>query len=568
MWRDGRSRGRAILVASEKSEEKKVVVKEGGEMGIGGIVYFVGAGPGDPGLLTLKGAWALSGADVVVYDYLVNKEILSHARDDAELIYVGKVGGKAAMPQKEINALLVKKARKGKIVVRLKGGDPFVFGRGGEEALALTAKRIDYEVVPGVTSASAVPAYAGIPVTHRDYASAVVFVTGHEDPTKDETSVDWEYLSRFPGTIVVLMGIMRIRENVDALLSGGTPADTPTGVISWGTTPKQRSVFGDLEEIADIVDKEGIKAPAVMVIGEVVDLAEGLSWFEHQPLFGKRIVVTRAKDQAFELSDHLRGLGAEPVGLPTIEIVPPQSNEAIIKVVRSLKDYDVIVFTSPNGARTFFQYLDEENLDGRSLGGIDVAVMGVGTAWALQEFGILADIMPDNYIAEALAEEIVKVGGGSLSGKRILLFRAEGARKVLPDLLTAAGAKIDDVPAYRAKCPDISKEEIMEALDDADLITFTSGSTAKNFKKLIERHGISEGGDFVLPPAASIGPITTEAAEGAGFEVAVEAVEHTIFGLVGSIMEYFIGPPPGPAASGPGVSRGSRRPGKKPKGRR
>ncbi len=537
--------------------------KGGREKGFSGVVYFVGAGPGDPGLLTLKGAWALASADVVIYDYLVAKEILSHAGEDTELIYVGKMGGKASMPQKEINDLIVKKAKEGKFVVRLKGGDPFVFGRGGEEAMALTAKEIDYEVIPGVTSATAVPAYAGIPVTHREYASAVAFVTGHEDPTKEETSVDWEYLSRFPGTIVILMGIMRIRENADALISGGMDPDTPAGVISWGTTPRQRSVFGDLEEIADIVEEEGIEAPAVMVVGEVVDLAEGLSWFEYQPLFGKKIVVTRTKKQAFELSDHLKSLGAEPVSLPTIEIVPPQSDGAIIEAIKNLKDYDIIVFTSPNGVGTFFEYLDGENLDGRSLGGIDVAVMGAGTARALQEFGILADIMPDDYIAEALAEAIIEAGEGDLSGSRVLLFRAEGARKVLPELLTGAGAEVDDVTAYRAVCPEISKDEVVEALDGADLITFTSGSTAKNFKELIEKHGILDEADFTIPPAASIGPITTEVAEGVGLKVAAEALDHTVFGLVGTIMEYFMGPPPEQLigmSMGPGATRGTRKP--------
>jgi uroporphyrinogen III methyltransferase / synthase len=513
-----------------------MAVPEGGRIG---IVYFVGAGPGDPGLLTLKGAWALAGAEVVIYDYLVNKEILSHVKGGAKLIYVGKVGGKPATSQKDINALLVKQAKKGRVVVRLKGGDPFIFGRGGEEALALVAKKIDYEIIPGVTSAVAVPAYAGIPITHRDYASAVVFVTGHEDPTKDEKSLDWEYLARFPGTIVVLMGVMRIKENVNALISGGASPSTPTAVISWGTTPRQRSVIGDLDEIVDLVKKDGITAPAVMVVGEVVDLADGLSWFEYQPLFGKKIVVTRTREQAFELTDHLKSLGAATALLPTIEIAPPKTNESIIEVIRNLADYDIIVFTSPNGARTFFECLDEENLDSRSLGGLDVAVMGAGTARALQAFGILADIMPDKYIAEVLAEELIKCG---VSGKKILLFRAEGARKVLPELLVEAGAVVNDVVAYRAICPDTKKDEIEEALDGADLITFTSGSTAKNFKMLMEKSGITQGDDFKLPTVASIGPITTEVAEEAGIEVAIEAREHSIAGLVGEIMEYFMGP--------------------------
>ncbi len=448
-----------------------------------GKVYLVGAGPGDPGLLTLKAARVLSEADAVVYDHLVDEEILSHVRPRARRMYAGKEGGRHTLSQDEINRLIVETARDGETVVRLKGGDPFIFGRGGEEALELARAGIPFEVVPGVSSASAVPAYAGIPVTHRGVSSMVVFVTGHEDPTKDTESIDWEYLARFDGTIVILMGVRRIGDNAQALISGGKPPLTPCVVISWGTTPAQRGVSATLGEIAKEVERNKIGAPAVMVVGEVVSLKDRLAWFETLPLFGRRIVVTRSEHQKGGLSRMLRDLGARPVELPTITIVPPEDQGPITRAIRSLPAYDLIVFTSPNGVATFFGELTAERRDGRALGGLLVAAMGPGTSESLEDHGIVPDIVPDRYIAEALAQKIIDSG---IEGKNILLFRAEGARDVLPKLLTGAGAEVTDVAAYRSAAPEITDEAFVDALSGADLVTFTSGSTAQNLRTIID----------------------------------------------------------------------------------
>jgi uroporphyrinogen III methyltransferase/synthase len=504
-----------------------------------GRVSLVGAGPGDPGLLTLRGARLLSEADVVVYDHLIAGEILSHVREGATLRYAGKEGGRHTLSQDEINRIIVEEARAGKRVVRLKGGDPFVFGRGGEEAEQLARAGIPFEVVPGVSSGSAVPAYAGIPVTHRGRASMVVFVTGHEDPTKGDESVDWEWLARFTGTIVVLMGVKRIRENVDALIAGGKSPDTPCAVISHGTTPSQRKVACALSEAAALVEREGVTPPAVMVIGEVVPLAQELGWFERLPLFGKRVVVTRARHQAGGLSARLLDLGATPIELPTIEIVPAADTDEPAAAVRSVSAYDIVVFTSPNGVDAFFREVAGAGKDARVLGGATVAAMGPGTAEALGAHGIVPDIVPDRYIAEALAEKIIEAGVGN---KNVLLFRAEGARDVLPRLLTEAGAAVMDVGAYRSAVPDVSDEAFKTTFSGADIVTFASGSAAKNLKEMIDakrRGGAVDFSSIALPPAASIGPITTDAAREAGFEVVCEADEHTIDGLVVGLIDYF-----------------------------
>ncbi len=501
-----------------------------------GTVYLVGAGPGDPGLVTLKAVQLMKEADVVVYDHLVDEAILTHAPSGARMIYAGKEGGRHTMSQDEINRVIVAEAKEGRRVVRLKGGDPFIFGRGGEEALELAAEGIPFSVVPGVTSASAVPAYAGIPVTHRGRASMVTFVTGHEDPTKDTDSVDWKYLAGFPGTVVVLMGVKRIEENVEALVSGGKSPDTPCALISRGTTPAQRSVRAPLSGIAETARREGVTAPAVLVVGEVADLMDQLAWFERLPLFGRRIVVTRAEHQAAQLTDRLRALGALPVGLPTIRIVPPGDEGAADRAVASLDAYDIVVLTSPNGVDAFFDRLARRGRDSRALGGITVAAMGPGTASALQEHGITADIVPDRFIAEALAEAIIAWG---VENKNVLLFRAEGARDVLPRLLTEAGAAVTDAAAYRSAAPDISNEQLSAAFDGADLVVFTSGSTATNLGQILEEKKTGGVDPSTVPQAATIGPITTEAAKAAGFSVAVEAADYTIDGLVNALVDYY-----------------------------
>jgi uroporphyrinogen III methyltransferase/synthase len=504
-----------------------------------GRAWLVGAGPGDPGLMTLKAVQVMAEADVVVYDHLVDEAILSHAPAGARMIYAGKEGGRHTLSQDEINRLIVREAKAGQKVVRLKGGDPFVFGRGGEEALALIAGGIPFEVVPGVTSAAAVPAYAGIPVTHRGSASMVVFVTGHEDPAKEDESVDWRYLAGFSGTIVILMGVKQIEENAAALIEGGKSPDTPCALISRGTTPAQRSVAAPLSGIAREAGIRGVTAPAVLVIGEVAGLMETLSWFEKLPLFGRRIIVTRAEHQAAELSDRLRALGALPVGLSTIRIERPVDEEAADAAVASVSDYDMAVFTSPNGVEAFFERLDRLGRDARALGGLTVAAMGPGTASTLSRHGIVPEIVPDRFVAEALAEAIVAAG---VSGKRILLFRAEGARDVLPRVLTEAGAVVADVGAYRSVAPEPSNEQFTRAFEGADLITFTSGSAATNLREMIElkrKGGVVDFPAVSVVPAASIGPITSQAAASAGFSVEIEASEHTIGGLVSALVAYY-----------------------------
>jgi uroporphyrinogen III methyltransferase/synthase len=504
-----------------------------------GTVYLVGAGPGDPGLVTLSAVRALGTADVVIYDHLVDEAILSHARPGAQMIYAGKEGGRHTLSQDEINRLIVAQAKAGRRVVRLKGGDPFIFGRGGEEALVLAEESIPFEVVPGVTSASAVPAYAGIPITHRGCASMVVFVTGHEDPTKDEDSVDWGYLAGFSGTIVVLMGVKRIEENVSALIEGGKSPDTPCALISRGTTPAQKSVRAPLSDIAGTARKQGLTAPAVLVVGEVAELMESLGWFERLALFGRRIIVTRAEHQAAELTDRLRALGALPIQLPAITIAPPEDEEGAQNAVSSISAYDIVVFTSPNGVSAFFERLAGQGLDSRTLGGLTVAAMGPGTARALKGFGITADIVPDRFIAEALAEAIIAAGAG---GRNVLLFRAQDARDVLPRLLTEAGAAVSDVAAYRSVAPDISDEEFSRAFEDADLVAFTSGSTATNLGAILaekRKKGTVDFSTLTIPGAVSIGPITTEAAARAGFSVVAEASEYTIEGVVNALINYY-----------------------------
>jgi uroporphyrinogen III methyltransferase / synthase len=504
-----------------------------------GTVFLVGAGPGDPGLITLKAVRAMAEAEVVIYDHLVDEAILSHAPSNARMIYAGKEGGRHTLTQDEINRLIVMHAGQGRRVVRLKGGDPFIFGRGGEEALVLAAEGIPFEVVPGVTSASAVPAYAGIPVTHRGSASMVVFVTGHEDPTKNEDSVDWKYLAGFSGTIVVLMGVKRIEENVGALIAGGKSPDTPSALISRGTTPAQKSVRAPLSGIGDAARTHGITAPAVLVVGDVADLMEDLGWFERLPLFGRRIVVTRAEHQAAELSDRLRALGALPVQLPAIAIVPPADERAADDAVSSVSAYDIVVLTSPNGVDAFFDRLARGGHDSRALGGTTVAAMGPGTALALKARGIAADIVPDRFIAEALAEALIAAG---VDGKNVLLFRAEGARDVLPRLLAEGGAMVADVGAYGTVVPEISDEQFFRVFDGADVVVFTSGSGATNLGLIVQEKREKGSVDFskvTVPPAVSIGPITSGAAREAGFTVAAEATDYTIDGLVRTLVDYY-----------------------------
>ena len=491
-----------------------------------GVVYLVGAGPGDPGLMTARALELVAGADVIVHDRLIPAEALAGACGDAELLYVGKEPGDASVPQDEIEKLLVERARDGKSVVRLKGGDPFVFGRGGEEAEALAAAGIEFEVVPGVTAGVAAPAYAGIPVTHRDDASAVAFVTGHEDPDKAETAIDWDALGRFPGTLVFYMGVKRLGEIAERLIGAGRDAGEPAAVIERGTQPRQRVAEGTLETIADAAASAGIKPPAVTVIGPVAARRQAIDWLGNRPLHGRRVVVTRARAQASELSRRLAALGAEPLELPAIRIEPAIDTDQVRRAVEALHTYALVCLTSANGVHLLFEAMERQGRDARALANAQVAAIGPGTAAALAEHGIAADIVPERFVAESLVEAVAEV---PVEGKPVLIARAAEAREVLPDALRERGAEVDVVAVYEtvAERPD---PDAIERAAEADYVTFTSSSTVRNFVEALPED-IAAGARIV-----SIGPVTSEAVREAGLSVDVEAERHDLDGLVAAIL--------------------------------
>ena len=497
-----------------------------------GKVYLVGAGPGDPGLITLKGLKVLEKADTVIYDYLANPELLSYCREDAELIYVGKKGGSHTLSQEEINKLLAKKALEGKLVVRLKGGDPFLFGRGGEEIEELIKHGIPFEVIPGVTSAIAVPAYAGIPVTHRNFTSTLAIVTGHEAEGKEESRIDFSALAKL-GTLVFLMGVKNLLHIVENLIKEGKSQDTPCAGIQWGTTLKQKVATGTLENIVDRVAEAGITAPAIIVVGEVVSLREKFKWFENKPLFGKRILVTRTREQASKLKEALVELGAQVFEVPTIKVEYILNNETLTKL-KELPKYDWLVFTSENGVLAFISALAKFDLDLRFIANQKVAVIGPGTESALKKYFIKPDLKPEkDYTQEGLLSAFSSV---ELKGKKILLLRAKVARDVLPKGLAELGANVEILPIYETKIPEESKEKLLSILrQGVDVITFTSSSTVENFFKLLE-------GTEVKPSKvlfAVIGPITANTLRQYGFEPKIIAKENTIPGLVSAILKYF-----------------------------
>jgi uroporphyrinogen III methyltransferase/synthase len=480
-------------------------------------VYLVGAGPGDPGLLTMRGAEVLAEADVVVYDRLSVSDLLDLAPPDAERISVAKSAGRAVMGQEDINALLVEYGLNGRTVVRLKGGDPFVFARGGEEAAALAAAGVHYEVVPGVTSAIAVPAYAGIPVTLRHSSTSFTVITGHEDPEKGG-ELDWDAVARLGGTIVILMGVGRLAKITARLLDGGLAPDTPVAVVRWGTRPDQHTVRGTLATIA----AESLEAPSVIVIGQVA--AFDLSWFESRPLFGTRVVVTRPKHQVSALRRRLVEEGADPVVVPTIEIADPIDGGAAVRsAVADLRRYDWVVFTSANGAGRFCDQLR----DARDMGGVRIAAIGPGTAEALADHNLVADLVPERFIAESLLEAFPLPHDHE--HRRVLLARAAVARDVLPDGLRAMGWEVDVVDVYRT-LPVVPTDEQRDAVKGADIVTFTSSSTVENW---IRAFGV----DTVPPIVACIGPITADTAHRAGIRVDVIAEVHTIDGLVDAVID-------------------------------
>lgn len=499
-----------------------------------GTVYLVGAGPGDPGLLTRRGADLLARADVVVYDALVNPQLLALAPATAERVYGGKRSKRHTLLQGELNDLLVAKARKGKTVVRLKGGDPFTFGRGGEEAEQLAAAGIPFEIVPGVSSVVAAPNYAGIPLTHRDYCSSFTVFTGHEDPDSEENGIDWAQLARTPGTKIVVMGLRNIRQIADKLVAHGMAATTPVAMVRWGTTPRQESIEGTLATIGEVAAAVGFGAPAVTVIGEVVRLRERLNWFEKRLLFGRRVVVTRAHEQAASLNGPLVELGAEVLELPMIRIGPPADRTALVEAIAGLNGYDWLVFTSTNGVTAFFEYFFRAFQDMRDLGGARIAAVGPATAARLRELHLQVDLVPPNYegreIARALARE------GSLENLRILLLRAEVGMPDLPRQLEDLGGIVDDVGVYQTM-PETEDPQGMGAdllENGADWLTFTSGSTVRHFHQRFQLPRLLSR--FPGMRVASIGPETSHVLRESGVEPAVEAVAHTVEGLVAAIV--------------------------------
>jgi uroporphyrinogen III methyltransferase/synthase len=482
-------------------------------------VYLVGAGPGDPGLLTVRGAELLARADVVVHDRLASPQLLELAPPTAERIDVGKAPGRVAMSQADIDQLLVERGRTGATVVRLKGGDPFVFGRGGEEAEALIAAGVPFEVVPGITSAIAAPAYAGIPVTHRGLSTHVTIVTGHEDPAKGSSDTDWAALARAGGTLVVLMGAGRVGEVARLLIDGGRAPDTPVAAVRWGTHPHQRTIRATLATIAE----QAIESPSAIVVGAVAAL--DLGWFERRPLFGRRIVVTRAREQASGLRARLLALGAEVVELPAIEVKPLEFE------LPELSDYGWVVLTSANGVDAVFtRGLLAAGRDARALAGVKVAAIGPGTAAALARFGVRADLVPERFVAESL---LAAFPGPAAPGERVLIARAEQARDVLPDGLRAKGYAVDVVAVYRTVTAEPDPAELARVRNgEFDALTFTSSSTVDNFCRLVGP--IDSPGD---PIVVSIGPVTSASAAAAGLRVTVEADPHDIDGLVASVLD-------------------------------
>jgi uroporphyrinogen III methyltransferase/synthase len=497
-----------------------------------GKVYLVGAGPGDLGLVTLRAKECVEAADVIIYDHLANPQMLRWAREDAEIIYAGKRLGEHSLTQQQINALLIEKAAQDKQVVRLKGGDPFVFGRGAEEAQAVAEAGIEFEIVPGITSAIAGPAYAGIPVTHRAENAHVTFFTGHEDPTKTQNAIDYAALAKLGGTQVMLMGVERLGSITREMLKHGARPDLPVALVRWATTGRQETLTGTLQDIAQRAVASGFEAPAVAVFGDVVHLRERLNWYEKRPLSGKRVVVTRTRKQSSLLSSKLRALGAEVIELPTIRIESPTDLREFGELVQDAHIYDWIVFTSANGVEAFFNMFFKLYDDTREIGGARIAAIGPATAQRVKDFHLHVDLQPEEFVAEAVVKQFL--AQGSIENLRILLVRAEKARDVLPGELSAAGAIVDEAFAYRTVPEDRDTTGARRQLaeEGADLITFTSSSTVENFLAL----GLPWPKGMQI---ASIGPITSKTAREHGLTVDVEARRHDIDGLVQAICEFF-----------------------------
>ncbi len=520
-----------------------------------GKVFLVGAGPGDIGLLTVKGLHCLKKADVVVYDFHLNAQVLNYINHEAEFIYAGKRGGHHSMTQEEINEILVRKAKEGKIVCRLKGGDPFVFGRGGEEAEVLSKEGIEFEIVPGVSSSIAAPAYAGIPLTHRLYSSSFAVLPGYEDITKKESSIDWSKLATGVGTLVFLMAVKNIEFITQKLIENGRAPDTPVGVIRWGTRADQITIVGTLENISKIIKSKEIKPPAVMVVGEVVKLRESLNWYEKKPLFGKRILVTRRPSEGFE---RLEELGAEIIEFPTIEIVPPLSYTDLDGSINNIEIYNWIIFTSKNGVKYFFKRFFEKERDIRDLKGIKLCAIGIKTAEELRKYGLKVDLIPEEFRAEGLLETFIKLCGEQkalkhstinneentqqasnkpLKGIRFLLPRAEIAREIFPEKVRELGGVIDVPVAYRTVKPDLHGKRLKRFLREGriSIATFTSTSTFNNFLEIMGEDATDLLKDVNI---AAIGPVTARAIEKTGLKVSIMPRISTIEAMVEEIIRW------------------------------
>lgn len=496
-------------------------------------VYLIGAGPGDVGLFTLRGKELLEACDVVVYDYLANDALLRLARPDAEIIYVGKQGGNHTLPQNEINRLIVAKAKEGKSVARLKGGDPYMFGRGAEEAEELLAAGVPFEVVPGVTSAIAGPAYAGIPLTHRAFASSVCFAAGHEDPTKPESAHNWKALATGASTLVFFMGMKNLPDIVAKLTENGMDEKTPAALVRWGTTHDHKSVAGTLRELPALAEKHNFTAPSLIVIGHVVSLRDSLNWFEKKPLLGKGVLVTRSRDQASAMSRELGKLGARVVEFPTIKIIPVADASPVREAACRLREYDWVVFTSPNGVDYFWREIQALGLDARAFAANFVAAIGPATADALAERGVRADFVPEAFVAEDLLAGLTARG---VSGKNILIPRAESARDVLPSGLAEAGATCLVLPVYRTVPADTDSGEIVDLLASGAIqyITFASSSTVANFLAAVPKDVL---GLYPNIRFACIGPITAQTLLDAGLPCDLQPKKYTIPALVEAIAE-------------------------------
>ncbi len=501
-----------------------------------GIVYLVGAGPGDPSLITLRGVECLKKADVVVYDYLANELLLSHAPASAERIYAGKIGGRHNQGQDEINSLLVAKGRDGKIVVRLKGGDPFVFGRGGEECEALRDAGIPFEVIPGVTAAVGASAYSGIPLTHRDITASVAFVTGQEGKGKEESNIDWDRLSLGGGTVVFYMGVTTLRNNMQRMMTHGRSPDTPVALVRWATTPCQQVLVGTLADIADKAESSGFKPPAVTIVGEVVALREKLQWFDRRPLCGKKIIVTRAAEQAGEFSGSLAARGATVLECPTIRLAEPESWQLLDLAIRDLPSYNWVVLTSGNAVRYFFQRMNTLGADARALANCRICAVGPKTADEIRSFGIKPDLIPADYTAEGVVHEFSRL---DMQNMRVLFPRADRARNVIPSELKRMGAHVDSPVAYRNIFPERLPPETLFALEkrSVDCITFTSSSTVQNLAAMLGEELMLDMLKGVV--VASIGPITSKSCRDLGLKVDIEPASYTLAALAAALEAHF-----------------------------